>query len=522
MHFGELCAGLTDRAGPKTAGEARAANWDETVITGLTADSRAVRAGFLFAAMKGTLADGTAYIPQAIEQGAAAILLDHDSDPALRANLPDRIALCFSANPRRSLAQMAAKFTPHQPETIVAVTGTNGKTSVASFVRQIWQMENLRAASLGTVGVQGPNGILPLQHTTPEPVFLHQILDDLVCKDQVSHLALEASSHGLAQYRLDGLKIKAAGFTNISRDHLDYHADFEDYFAQKLRLFRELLPEHGVGIVDLDDEGAGKVLQALRERGCAIIGIAAKAGANQHEAGLDADHLIKLQEITRRGFTQELVIGFQGKRFEVNLPLVGDFQASNALMAAGLCIAGGMEAEKAFLALEKLQGARGRLDLVGARRFSDGGQQGEAPIFVDYAHTPDALANALRVLRPYVGGQLWAVFGCGGDRDRGKRAQMGAIAAQLADRVIVTDDNPRSEPPEQIRAEIMSGAKQAEPFARTIDEIAPREQAIAQAIGGLEQGDVLLVAGKGHETGQEIKGEKFPFCDHEEVLKALG
>ncbi len=377
----------------------------------------------------------------------------------------------------------------------MAVTGTNGKTSVASFVRQIWTSLGRDAASIGTVGVVTPKGTETLQHTTPDPVALHMILKRLA-GEGIAHVALEASSHGLQQRRLDGVRFAAAGFTNLSRDHMDYHADAEDYFAQKLRLFTALLPEGAPAIVDADEAYADRVAEAAKARGLPVFSVGRNGTA------------ITLLSAERDGFAQRLRLKYQDGIYDILLKLVGDFQTSNVLVAAALAIASGENAPRVLASLEGLKGARGRLDLAGETEAG-------APIFVDYAHTPDALAKALAALRPYASGRLAVVFGCGGDRDRGKRPEMGTAAVAGADVVYVTDDNPRSEDPGDIRRAIMQAAPGA-------TEIGGRAEAIATAIADLDKGDVLLVAGKGHETGQIVGAKVLPFSDHDAVGAALG
>ncbi|HUU67199.1 MAG TPA: UDP-N-acetylmuramoyl-L-alanyl-D-glutamate--2,6-diaminopimelate ligase [Methyloceanibacter sp.] len=465
------------------------ASWAAVPIAGLAADSRQVEPGYLFAALPGVNTDGARFIATALERGAAAILTA-DGTTLPKTETP----IVTGHDPRRLLALIAARFYGQQPETEVAVTGTNGKTSVASFVRQLWAGQGFRAASLGTVGVVTPSGTQTLRHTTPDPIELHALLAGLA-HEGVTHLALEVSSHGLQQRRIDGVTLAAGAFTNISRDHLDYHASFGDYFAQKLRLFRELLPPGATAVVDMDSEGRDQVAEVARARGLELITVG-RAGETLRLAGDEID-----------GFSQSLIIEHDGKRHNVRLPLVGGFQASNALVAAGLCLATGSSADDVLPLLADLKGARGRLDLAGTAK--DG-----APIFIDYAHTPDALAKALDALRPYVESRLVVVFGCGGDRDKGKRPQMGAAAVEKADFAIVTDDNPRGEEPAQIRREILAAAPGA-------TEIGDRGQAIAEAVAMLRWGDVLLVAGKGHETGQTIGATVIPFSDHDAVSAAL-
>jgi UDP-N-acetylmuramoyl-L-alanyl-D-glutamate--2,6-diaminopimelate ligase len=464
-------------------------SWASLPITGLTSDSREVKPGYLFAALAGVNTDGTRYIAQAVAKGAAAILLDEGHAPT-----PNGMPVLEDADPRRRLALMAARFYGLQPKMEVAVTGTNGKTSVASFVRQLWEAQGFRSASLGTVGVVSPSGTEMLAHTTPDPVMLHGILARLA-KEGVTHLTLEASSHGLKQRRIDGLTLAAAAFTNISRDHLDYHPNFEDYFASKLRLFRELLPDGAAAVVDVDSEAGVGVAQETEARGLRVMTVG-REGAS-----------LRLLAATREAFAQRLAIAHNGKRYDIRLPLVGGFQASNALVAAGLVLATGGEADKVLPLLQSLRGARGRLELAGTARSG-------APIFIDYAHTPDALAKALDGLRPYVKGRLLILFGCGGDRDKGKRPQMGAVAEAKADLVFVTDDNPRTEHPVEIRREILASAPSAV-------EIAGRPVAVARAIALLKPGDVLLIAGKGHETGQIIGQTVIPYSDHDAVTAVL-
>jgi UDP-N-acetylmuramoyl-L-alanyl-D-glutamate--2,6-diaminopimelate ligase len=443
----------------------------------------------LFAALPGSRTDGARYIADALARGAAAILMPQGATHALNGT-----PVVEDADPRRRLALIAARFFGAQPEVAVAVTGTNGKTSVASFVRQLWEQMGFRAASLGTVGVVGPSGTQTLAHTTPDPIELHRILANLA-KSGVTHLALEASSHGLEQRRVDGLRLAAGAFTNISRDHLDYHSSFEDYFNVKLRLFAELLPQGAGAVIDVDSKAGEQVAALAKSRGLSVMSVGRAGKA------------LRLISAERDGFGQRLVVEHEGGSETFRLPLVGAFQASNALVAAGLCMATGASPTKLLPLLENLHGARGRLDLAGTTRTG-------APIFIDYAHTPDALAKALDALRPYVRNRLLVVFGCGGDRDKGKRPQMGAVAVDRADIAIVTDDNPRSEEPEDIRREILAAASGA-------IEVPGRAIAVAEAIAGLKSGDILLIAGKGHETGQIIKGAVIPYSDHDAVDAAL-
>ena len=457
-------------------------------IAGISADSRKVKAGFLFFAVAGAKADGAHFAKQAVAAGAVAVAAEQRPE-----GLPAQVVFVAVKNARRALALAAAKFFPRQPATIAAVTGTSGKTSVAAFARQIWAALGLQAASIGTIGVVSPRGEKYGSLTTPDPVELHRTLDQLA-GEGVTHLALEASSHGLDQHRLDGVRIGAGAFTNLSRDHLDYHQTIEDYLAAKLRLFEELVAPGGTAVIDVDDCYAGQVVDAASKRGLKIMTVG--VGGND----------IKLTGGAIDGFAQVVGIVHGGKTYKVKLPLVGAFQVQNAAVAAGLTIATGSEPARVFAALEHLTGAKGRLELAGAKNG--------APIFIDYAHKPDALAKALAALRPYASGKLTVVFGAGGDRDAGKRPIMGRIAAENADRVIVTDDNPRSEQASAIRAAILAAAPGA-------SEIGDRAEAIRAGIASLRKGDVLLIAGKGHETGQIIGDKILKFSDHDAVAAAL-
>lgn len=470
---------------PEAALDARQAAID---IAGLSADSRKIRPGFLFVAIAGAKADGAHFARQAAAAGAVAVAAEQRPQ-----GLPDAIVFVPVGNARRGLALAAAKFYARQPQTIAAVTGTSGKTSVAAFTRQIWSALGFHAASIGTVGVVSPKGERYGALTTPDPVELHHTLDQLA-GEGVTHLALEASSHGLDQHRLDGVRISAGGFTNLSRDHLDYHPTIEAYLAAKLRLFTDLIVDGGTAVVGVDDCYAGQVVEAARKRRLRVMSVGV--------SGAD----IRLTGGTIEGFAQIVDIVHGGRAYKVKLPLVGAFQVQNAGLAAGLAIATGADPARVFAALECLTGAKGRLELVGSRNG--------APIFIDYAHKPDALKKALESLRPYAKGKLTVVFGAGGDRDSGKRAIMGRVAVEVADKVIVTDDNPRSENPAAIRAAILAAA----PGAAEIDD---RGEAIRRAIADLKAGDALLIAGKGHETGQIVGDRILPFSDHDAVASAL-
>ena len=470
---------------PEAAGDARSSGVE---IAGVSADSRKIKPDFLFVAIAGAKADGAHFAKLAAAAGAVAVVAEQHPD-----GLPAGIAFIQVNNARRALAMAAAKFYARQPGTMAAVTGTSGKTSVAAFTRQIWTSLGLQAASIGTVGVVSPKCEKYGSLTTPDPVELHRTLDELA-GEGVTHLALEASSHGLDQHRLDGVRIAAGAFTNLSRDHLDYHSSLETYLAAKLRLFVELIAPDGTAVIGVDDCYAGQVLAAATKRGLKTLTVG--------EHGAD----IKLVAGAIAGFAQTVTFAHDGKIYKVKLPLVGGFQVQNAALAAGLAIATGAEPARVFPALEKLTGAKGRLELAGTHNG--------APIFIDYAHKPDALAKALQALRPYASGKLVVVFGAGGDRDTGKRPIMGRIARENADRVIVTDDNPRSEQPSAIRAAILAEAKGA-------TEIGDRAEAIRAGIAALQSGDVLLIAGKGHETGQIIGEKIVPFSDHDAVTAVL-
>jgi UDP-N-acetylmuramoyl-L-alanyl-D-glutamate--2,6-diaminopimelate ligase len=461
----------------------------EVEISGITADSREARPGWLFAALPGAKADGARFIADAIGKGATAILTRSGAAVGAQASVP----VLTSPEPRRTLALMAARLHPAQPATTVAVTGTSGKTSVADFTRQVFSHLGHKAASLGTIGLVKPNGSIYGGLTTPDPVALHRTLAELA-GEGITHLAFEASSHGLDQFRLDGVRLKAAAFTNLGRDHLDYHPSMEAYLAAKLRLFTALLPPDGVAVVNTDAEHAGEVVAAARH-----------AGRNVATVGKDGE-MLTLESLAPDGFAQRLRVRHGSKTTDIRLPLLGAYQASNALLAAGLVMATGAPADRVLSALPKLEGVKGRLEVMGLAR---GGL-----VVIDYAHKPDALAAALKALRPFAPGRLVCVFGCGGDRDKGKRPIMGRIAASLADTVIVTDDNPRSEDPKSIRAEILAAA----PSAR---EIGDRAEAIHAGARLLGTGDVLLVAGKGHETGQIIGSTIIPFSDHDTVRDVL-
>lgn len=462
-------------------------------IEGLSSDSRAVGANFVFFALPGSKRDGLCFAAEAVARGAVAVVGERASETPLAGAVFVKVA-----DVHRALALAAARFFPMQPETIVAVTGTSGKTSVAAFTRQIWLALGHRAASLGTLGLIAPSAAISGALTTPEPVLLHRTLDE-IAREGVTHLALEASSHGLDQRRLDGVRLSAGAFTNLSRDHLDYHPDMDSYLAAKLRLFEFLLAPGQPAVIDADSDVAEKIIEACKARRLAIVDIGRRGG------------VLRLVEARPESFGNRLILEYQGKKYSLSLPLAGDFQVHNALVAAGLALATGGEPDRVLPALEKLEGVPGRLELVGRRK--------NAPVFVDYAHKPDALEKVLGVLRPLVQRKLVVVFGCGGDRDAGKRPIMGNVAARLADEVIVTDDNPRSENPAAIRRAILDGAAAVD--LSKLREIGDRASAIATAVSELEEGDVLLVAGKGHESGQIVGDRTLAFSDQACVRAAL-
>ncbi|UDL89695.1 UDP-N-acetylmuramoyl-L-alanyl-D-glutamate--2,6-diaminopimelate ligase [Mesorhizobium sp. PAMC28654] len=461
----------------------------DTEVTGISSDSRQVKPGVVFFALAGTKADGAAYAADAAARGAAAIVTGKGSAVAVPS-----VTVLTVDDPRLALALSAARYFGGQPQTMVAVTGTSGKTSVAAFTRQIWEQAGYAAASIGTTGVVAPGRNEYGSLTTPDPVALHQLLRELADAG-VTHASMEASSHGLDQRRLDGVKLAAGGFTNLGRDHMDYHPTVEDYHRAKLRLFDTLLPKGAPAVIFADDPWSAPTIKAARAAGLEVLTV------GRH------GEFLKLKRVEHERHRQRAEVEADGVLYEIDLPLAGDFQISNALVSAGLAISTGTPVAKALMALEKLKGAPGRLDLVGTTANG-------APVYVDYAHKPDALENVLASVRPFTTGRVIVVFGCGGDRDRGKRPIMGEIATRLADIVIVTDDNPRSEVPATIRAAILAAAPGA-------IEIGDRREAIHQAVAMLHAGDTLIVAGKGHEEGQTIGTETLHFSDHEEVRSAL-
>jgi len=458
-------------------------------VTGLAADSRYVKPGFVFFALQGAKGSGQAFVEQALRQGAVAVVCETKLE-----RMPAKVPVLIRADARHLLAVAAARFYPRQPPALMAVTGTSGKTSVVSFMRDIWNDTGFAGASIGTVGIFSPRRQDYGSLTTPDPVTLHQILQQLA-DDGVTHAALEASSHGLDQHRLDKVVLTAAGFTNLGRDHMDYHETVEDYFHAKMRLFDALLPEGAPAIVFSEGNAAQKAMEHIKKSRRKVLSVGRKGD------------FIRLKRLEQEHFRQFAEFECEGSLYEVTVPLAGEFQIANACVAAGLAIVGGVPVAAVFRALERLKGAPGRLELVGTTRTG-------APVYVDYAHKPDALENVLKTLRPFTTGRLIVVFGCGGDRDKGKRPLMGEVAAKFADMSIITDDNPRSENPDIIRRQILN-------HCRNALEIADRRQAITRAIAILGQGDTLVIAGKGHERGQIIGDKIHPFSDYEEVQAAL-
>ena len=490
-----MTARLDSLIGPETALETDAqGDAGSIVVSSITADSRQVTPGALFVAMPGTKIDGTAFIPQAIASGAAAILAPDGYEFTQWCPVP----VLRAVEPRIALARIAARFYGPGPDTVVAVTGTSGKTSVAEFTRQIFARLGFKAASLGTLGVVSPSGASYGSLTTPDPVTLARTLAALRAEG-VTHLAMEASSHGLDQHRLDGVTLAAGAFTNLGRDHLDYHPTMDDYLKAKLGLFERLLRPGQPAVVNSDGARSDDVMTAARRRGLDVLSTGSRGST------------IRLDGVTRDGFCQILTLHADGQTITTRLPLLGAYQVENALLAAGLAIAAGADAADAIAALEHLVGVPGRLEVAAQAR---GGLA-----VVDYAHKPEALAACLDALRPFATGKLICVMGCGGDRDRGKRPIMGRIAAEKSDIVIVTDDNPRTEPPAAIRAEVLAGIAPAD--AASVREIGDRTEAIREAVAMLAPGNVVVVAGKGHETGQIVGGTVLPFCDRDEIIAAL-
>lgn len=466
--------------------------WEQIDVAGITADSRAVKPGWLFAAIPGVKQDGRNYIADALRHGAVAVLTSE---------LPEgmdapKVPVLHSRNPRHSLAMLAARFYSPQPKWIAAVTGTDGKTSTAHFFQQLWRLMGQPAASIGTLGVIAPDNLpdYPAVNTTPDPVLLQETLYRLA-KDGVQHVAIEASSHGLDQHRLDGVHIRVAGFTNLTRDHLDYHHTEDNYFHAKLRLYTEVMEGGGVAVLNADDARYAEIKKAAITSGHKVMGYGRKGD------------VLKLLDAKPYATGQHIMVEVMSKKMEWDVPLIGGFQTMNILCAVGMAFACGADEAAIASEIAQLKGVPGRLELVATH-------QSGAPIFVDYAHTPGGLESVLRHIRPHVGGRLVLVFGCGGDRDKGKRPVMGEIATRLADKVIVTDDNPRTEDASLVRIDVMTGCNGAK-------EVAGRENAIIEAVLGLQHGDALVIAGKGHERIQIIGDVEHPFNDAEVARKAV-
>jgi UDP-N-acetylmuramoyl-L-alanyl-D-glutamate--2,6-diaminopimelate ligase len=472
-----------------------AANGANPELSGIAVDSREVRKGFLFAAMLGVKVHGACFVKTALELGAVAILTDAEGAALASEEISEfGAAVVISDKPREALSRTAALWFGAQPRVMMAVTGTNGKTSVSTFVRQIWVELELAAVNLGTTGVEGA-WTAPLAHTTPEPITLHRTLAEAEANG-ITHAAMEASSHGLDQCRLDGVVLNTAGFTNFTQDHLDYHETFDAYFDAKARLFNEVLAPDGWAVVNIDDARGADVVAMAASRGQSVMTVG---------HGADANLCLSAQRFDATG--QDLRFEFDGKTYQTRLNFIGGFQADNVMLAAGMVIAGGEEPAHVFDTLAHLTTVRGRMELAATR---DNG----AAVFVDYAHTPDAVETALKAMRPHVMGRLIVIVGAGGDRDTGKRPLMGKAASENADVVFVTDDNPRSEDPAIIRAAVMAGCEQA-------TEVGDRAEAILRAVDALGAGDALLIAGKGHETGQTVGDDVLPFDDVEQASIAV-
>jgi UDP-N-acetylmuramoyl-L-alanyl-D-glutamate--2,6-diaminopimelate ligase len=451
----------------------------DSEVTGFAIDHRKVAAGSVFGAFKGAVFNGEDFIDAAVDRGAVAVVARPEVDT-------NRAPLLADAEPRRLFAELAAKFYAPFPETVVAVTGTNGKTSTVEMTRQIWRMSGHRSASIGTLGVTTSDEQVKTGLTTPDIVtFLNNVAG--LERMGISHVAYEASSHGLDQHRAEGVPLAAAAFTNFSRDHLDYHETMDAYFEAKMRLFEKLLEPGKPAVIWTDDPRSNEVISRSQLRGHQVMTV----GRN--------GETIRLVEQQPTALGQTLMLDHGGKPYRLALPLIGAYQAANVLTAAGLVLATGGDWATTFSAMQRVAPVRGRLERAVISR-------GGVPVYIDYAHTPDALEAAIAALRPHVAGRLITVFGAGGDRDQGKRPEMGRVATALSDVVIVTDDNPRGEDAAAIRAAIMAGAPGA-------TEIGDRRDAIAEAIRIAREGDIVLVAGKGHETGQIIGDKVLPFDD---------
>ncbi len=470
--------------------------WGRLEITGVTCDSRRVEPGYVFAAFPGSVVDGRDFIADAVARGAVAVVIPDEDDTDYGAGVP----IIRDRDARHRYATLAAGFAGRQPQHIAAVTGTNGKTSVAWFARQLLNASGIAAGSAGTLGMLGTSATGDEMHrvegslTTPDPSDLHRDLKAMA-ESGVEHLVLEASSHGLDQRRLDGVRVQACAFTNLSRDHLDYHGTEDAYLTAKLRLFDTLVMDGGVAVVNTDARYAEAFTSAAQRRGLQVLTVG---------SSYQADYNLLGQQAVPAGL--EITVKISGEEFSATVPLIGGFQAENALVALGLAVALGAELDRAFAGLSTLKSAPGRMELCG--------HKGTAGVYVDYAHTPDAIETALQAIRPHTQGRVHAIYGCGGDRDPGKRPEMGRAAAENADIVYLTDDNPRGEDPALIRKAAMAGSPDA-------IEIGDRMSAIREAIANLQDGDVLVVTGKGHEQGQTVGDHVLPFDDRDAVRQIL-
>ena len=462
---------------------------ENVTINGITCDSREVKPGYIFVAIQGEKNRGEDFVYEAINNGASAIVTSENSKLILD------IPLIKDKNPRRYLSHISSTIYKNSPEIVCAITGTNGKTSTTNFLQQIWSLMGLNSSSIGTLGIIGNEEIQDTNITTPDPVLLHQTLDRL-SSESITHLALEASSHGLSQHRIDSVKIRAAGFTNISQDHLDYHKTMKDYFDAKKRLFTEILPKDSYSVICIDTDEGRELSSIIKNSGKGVIEVGESANA------------LNLRRIVTTETGMEMIFQYSGRQISIPLKVEGYFQAMNILCASGLAIASGSPSEKVFEIIRDLRPIPGRLEFCGLNKK-------ETKIYVDYAHTPDALTAALFSLRELTEGRLIIVFGCGGGRDKFKRPIMGEIAENFADIIIITDDNPRNEDPKEIRESILKSCPSG-------IEIPERKDAIIKAIDLGEKGDSVLIAGKGHEKFQIIGNKKTPFSDQETIREVIG
>ena len=462
---------------------------DKIKVNGITCDSRDVREGYVFFAIEGEIDRGEDYIDEAITKGACAIVASDSYSKNLT------IPVIKTSNPRKFLSSIASKSFPEFPDTICAITGTNGKTSTTNFLQQLWALIGLESSSIGTLGIVGSEEIQDTNYTTPNPLALHKMLQRLY-KEKITHLALEASSHGLAQHRIDSVQIRAAGFTNISPDHLDYHNNMEDYFSAKKRLFTEILPKENYSVICVDTEEGRELSEIIKQSGKGVIEVGESANA------------FNLRRVVPSKNGMEIIFQYSGRQFSIPLKVEGYFQAMNILCATGLAVASGVPSEKVFEKIQYLRPITGRLEFCGRTKKG-------AKIYVDYAHTPDALIAALFSLRELTEGNIILVFGCGGNRDTFKRSLMGEIAQNYSDKVIITDDNPRNENPKKIRKAILDKCPSG-------IEIPDRSNAINEALNISELGDSVIIAGKGHEKIQIIGSKTLPFSDQNVISEIIG